>query len=260
VTARTKFKVPAYGNLNKALIFQSGAQIGVDLALPDGSVPGLSELAAALAPYLTASSSTPAPVNTVVFWSQIQSIPANVQQVVALASVGLVTRQTDGTWITSAIDGTAGRIVVANGNGDLGDPTIDLATVSVGAGGVLATFTVDAYGRVTQRTARTITGTATRIAVSNGDGAAGNPTIDLVAVSQDANGVLYAIELDSYGRVTGHRVADLVDLDDVLYPTGTPADGDVLTYNSGQGWIPAPPTGGGGSSYPPPQLLISGCF
>ncbi|HZF28065.1 MAG TPA: hypothetical protein VE907_03015, partial [Gammaproteobacteria bacterium] len=102
MTARTKFKVPAYGNLNKALIFQSGAQIGVDLALPDGSVPGLSELAAALAPYLTASSSTPAPVNTVVFWSQIQSIPANVQQVVALASVGLVTRQTDGTWITSA--------------------------------------------------------------------------------------------------------------------------------------------------------------
>lgn len=208
MTTRKKFKVPSYGNLNKALILETGAQIGVDLALPDGSVPGLRELAEALAPYLsTSSSSTTQSPNVVIFWSQIQSIPANVQQVVALASVGLVTRQTDGTWITSDITGNVGRIVVTDGNGDLGDPNIDLATVT-----------------------------------------------------QGATGTLYAITLDGYGRVTGHRLAELVDLNDVSYPTGTPAAGDVLTFDSGLGWIPAPPTGGGGSSYPAPQLLIAGCF
>lgn len=205
---RKKFKVPAYGNLNKALLFQEGAQIGVDLLLPDGSVPGLAELAAALAPYLSAGGSTEiVSNNTVVFWSQIQSIPPNIIEAAALASVGLVTRQTDGSWITSAIEGSAGRIDVTHGDGDLGDPIIDLATVT-----------------------------------------------------QDANGVLYCIELDNYGRVTGHRLADLVDLDDVNYPTGTPAAGDVLTWDSGTGWTPQPPTGGGGSSYPAPQLVIAGVF
>jgi hypothetical protein len=205
---RTKYKVPSYGNLNKALVIQGGAQIGVDLLLPDGSVPSLQQLAAALAPYLSSSSSTETTSNnSVVFWSQVQSIPDNVLEVAALATVGLVTRKTGGAWITSAIQGTATRIVVTHGDGDAGDPTIDLATVT-----------------------------------------------------QDSNGTLYAVELDNYGRVTGHRLADLVDLDDVNYPTGTPAAGDVLTWDSGTGWTPQPPTGGGGSSYPAPQLVIAGVF
>jgi hypothetical protein len=205
---RTKYKVPSYGNLNKALVIQGGAQIGVDLLLPDGSVPSLQELAAALAPYLSSSSSTETTSNnSVVFWSQVQSIPDNVLEVAALATVGLVTRKTGGAWITSAIQGTATRIVVTHGDGDAGDPTIDLATVV-----------------------------------------------------QDGNGTLYAVELDGYGRVTGHRAAYLVDLADVNYPTGTPAAGDVLTWDSGTGWTPQPPTGGGGSSYPAPQLVITGVF
>jgi len=208
MTMRKRFKVPAYGNFNKAVLIESGAKIGVDLLLPDGSVPGLRELAAALQPYLSStSSSAPASNNTIVFWSQVQSIPANVLGLAALSSVGLITRKTDGSIITSAIEGNAGRIVVTHGDGDLGDPNIDLATVSLGSGGTLYRITVDAYGRVTQT-----------------------------------------------------ALAMLVDLDDVSYPTGTPADGDVLTWNSGEGWTPQPPTGGGGSSYPPPQLLIPGVF
>lgn len=205
---RKSFKVPSYGNLNRALILQTGAQIGVDLALPDGSIPGLKELAAALAPYIKASGSTEiVSNNTVVFWSQVQSIPTNVLELAALVDVGLITRKSDGSIITSSITGNAGRIVVTDGDGDAGDPNIDLATVT-----------------------------------------------------QDGNGTLYAVELDGYGRVTGHRLAYLVDLEDVNYPTGTPAAGDVLTWDSGTGWTPQPPTGGGGSSYPSPQLLLSGCF
>lgn len=205
---RKSFKVPKYNNLNQALVLVTGAQIGVDLALPDGSIPGLKELAASLAPYLSktgGSTDTTSP-NTVVFWSQIQSIPPNVLHVAALNTHGIVVRHSDGSWTTETIAGTATRIVVADGDGDAGPPTIDLATVT-----------------------------------------------------QDANGVLYAIELDGYGRVTGHRLANLVDLNDVSYPSGTPVAGDVLTFESGQGWIPAPPTGGG-SSYPPPQLLLAGAF
>ena len=205
---RKSFKVPSYGNLNRALILQTGAQIGVDLALPDGSIPGLRELAAALAPYISAGGSTEiVSNNTVVFWSQVQSIPTNVLELAALVDVGLITRKSDGSIITSTIAGNAGRIVVTDGDGDAGDPSIDLATVT-----------------------------------------------------QDGNGTLYAVELDGYGRVTGHRLAYLVDLEDVNYPTGTPAAGDVLTWDSGTGWTPQPPTGGGGSSYPSPQLLLSGCF
>lgn len=206
---RVKNKVPAYGNLNRALFITEGAQIGVDLALPDGSIPTLQQLAEAIAALIhdATGGETAPPNNTVIFWSQIQSIPENVLEVAALATNGLVTRKIDGSWITSVLQGAATRIVVTFGDGDAGDPTVDLA-----------------------------------------------------AVVQGSTGTLYAVTLDGYGRVTGHRLAALVDLDDVNYPTGTPAAGDVLTWDSGTGWTPQPPTGGGGSSYPAPQLVIAGVF
>ncbi|AZA74794.1 phage tail protein [Chryseobacterium indoltheticum] len=131
---------------------------------------------------------------------------------------------------TLDVVGTAGRIVANADN-------IDLATTGVTAGTYTKT-TVDAYGRVTAGTtatpadigaqpsnanltnlasfsgpgfyvntstnsnvARSIAGTAGRIGITNGNGVAGNPTIDLLT-SGVAVGTYNNVTVDAYGRVT----------------------------------------------------------
>lgn len=124
---------------------------------------------------------------------------------------------------------SSSRIVVNADN-------IDLATVSNGGGGTLVKVTVDGYGRVTGYSApvfgdlpmdatltalaglnttagvvvqtgtdtftkRTITGTAGRVTVTDGDGASGNPTVDL-ASGVVTPGTYTSVTVDTYGRVT----------------------------------------------------------
>lgn len=67
----------------------------------------------------------------------------------ALASTGIAVRTGTDTWAQRAVQGTAGRIVLTNGNGVSGDPTIDLATVSNSGTGTFVKVNIDSYGRVT---------------------------------------------------------------------------------------------------------------
>lgn len=67
------------------------------------------------------------------------------------ATPGLLAETAEDTFAKRLIAGTAGRVVVSNGNGAGGNPTIDLATVA-GVAGVHAaptSITVDGYGRIT---------------------------------------------------------------------------------------------------------------
>ena len=69
-------------------------------------------------------------------------------------------------------------------------------------------------------TKRTLTGTASQVTVTNGDGVAGNPTISLVAsgVTAGTYGSVSLIPvpvIDAYGRITGITTASLVN--SVLY-------------------------------------------
>lgn len=67
----------------------------------------------------------------------------------ALAGTGFITRTGAGTFAQRSITGTAGNIVVTNGDGIAASPTIDLATVTDSGSGTFQKVTVDSYGRVT---------------------------------------------------------------------------------------------------------------
>ena len=65
-----------------------------------------------------------------------------------LNTTGLIARTSDGAATTRTVKGNAGRVLVSNGDGISGDPTIDLATTGVAAG-KYTKITVDGYGRAT---------------------------------------------------------------------------------------------------------------
>lgn len=83
---------------------------------------------------------------------------------------------------------------------------------------------------------RTLTGTASRVAISNGDGVSGNPTVDLatVSVGTATSGGSTKFTVDGYGRVTN---ASQATLNDIAAPTATWSAGAQLLQSS------ATPTG-----------------
>lgn len=108
----------------------------------------------------------------------------------------------------SAFAATA-NIAKANTSGIVSFDLTDLA--DSGAGVLLAT-TFDVKGRKTGSRAATITGTAGRVTVVNGDASAGLPTIDLATVTDAGGGTLQKTAFDAYGRKTGTSAATTSDL------------------------------------------------
>ena len=102
----------------------------------------------------------------------------------------LIYDTTPGEWVDNTIAGTTNRIVVTNGQGTI---TLDIGTNVLTTTDIPATeqaelLAIDALaaGMVAKTAdatyaARTITGTASEVDVSNGDGVSGNPTIGLPA-------------------------------------------------------------------------------
>lgn len=138
----TKQRVALYGQPQKSVTVETdatvGAVLGVNLRNADGSLVTASQFSAA--PPSAGGAS-------VVYWSALLEIPANVQSVVSLATSGLVVRKSDGPWVTRTLQPVAGETTVTNGAGDAGDPAVGLANVTPGAVATLVAATFDAKGR-----------------------------------------------------------------------------------------------------------------
>lgn len=81
-----------------------------------------------------------------------QPIDGDLTSFAALdATAGLLVKTGANAYTRRSLAGTAGRTTVSNADGTGGNPTVDLATVSVGTNtsGGSTKFTVDAYGRIT---------------------------------------------------------------------------------------------------------------
>ena len=123
-----------------------------------------------------------------------------------LASTGIAVRTGTDTWAQRTITAPAAGITITNGSGAAGNPTLALANDLAALEGLAATGFAARTATDTW-TQRSITGTSGRISVTNGDGVAGAPTVDLVTTG--TAGSYGMVTTDAYGRVTAGAINDV---------------------------------------------------
>lgn len=149
------------------------------------------------------------------------------------------------TWVASAGSGTVTSVAISGstGLGVSGSPittsgtiTLTLGTELQGLSGLAATGMIARTGAGTY-SARTITGTASNITVTNGDGVAGNPVINLATAGSAITDQLRRITTDTFGRVTGSSAPTAGDITTALTFTPVNKAGDTgvgaISFTSG---------------------------
>lgn len=107
-----------------------------------------------------------------------QPLDATLTALAAYNTNGLLTQTAADTFTGRTLTGPAAGIMVTNGNGVSGNPTLALANdlsalEGLASTGLAARTATDTWSQ------RAITGTSAEITVSNGDGVSGNPTLSL---------------------------------------------------------------------------------
>lgn len=156
----------------------------------------------------------------------------------SLATIGLSTRTGDGTWVTRTLAAPAAGFTITNPTGVSGNPTFalsnDLAALegldNSGNGADGQGFAVR-IGIDTWTLRDILTGSSTRIVVTNGDGVVTAPTIDLAAITDTNTGTLQKITRDMYGRIEGTSPITTADITGLVNAAYVNVTGD--TMNSG---------------------------
>ena len=140
----------------------------------------------------------------------------------AQTGTGLVARTASNTYAQRTITPPAAGIGVSNGDGVSGNPTISLANDLAAVEGIAGTGIAVRTATDTW-TSRTITGTADKITLTDGNGVSGNPTITIAATYAGQTSIV------TLGTVT----------------TGTWNAGSVASSTNGSGVYPASTTTAG---------------
>lgn len=138
------------------------------------------------------------------------------------------TQQNEGTVTSVAVSGSTGLSVS-------GSPITTSGTIALTLGAELQGLSLVSTNGSVHRTAagtytaRTLTGTASNIVVTNGDGVAGNPVVNLAAVTQGTTGSFLKVTLDGFGRVTGNTAVTTADITALVDNTYVNVAGDTMT-------------------------------
>lgn len=141
------------------------------------------------------------------------------------ATPGLVVESGVDAFVTRVITGTAGRVVVTNGDGIAGDPTIDLAS-GVVTPGTYTSVTVDTYGRVTAGTAIELNTQVAMVNSNAGSLVIGTPVYVITAGHVD--------KADAGATSTTRTIGLVADLAIATTATGNVAVSGILTATTGQ--------------------------
>ena len=158
---------------------------------------------------------------------------------------GVVVRTALNTTINRSLVQPAAGISITNGDGVAGNPTFalanDLAALEALGNGIPARTAADTWA------ARTLTGTANRIVITNGDGVAGNPTFDigtdvvtLTGTQTLTNKTLTAPRFASAGFIADNNGNELI-----IFTTTASAVNEVTFANAATGTNPTFTASGG---------------
>jgi hypothetical protein len=117
-----KQRVPLHQNPRNFVTVEDGAtkgaQVGVDLRGPDGTVLRPDQI-------INPTTSTDPNANRWTVWKLIREVPANLVKIAALVGKGFAARRGDGEWTLRTIQ-PGDAVAVANGDGEAGNPLIGL--------------------------------------------------------------------------------------------------------------------------------------
>ena len=160
--------------------------------------------------------------------------PANLAGLIRWNSDLVVTEFNNGTsWVSFgtvssvSVTGSTGLTVGGSPITSSGTVTLTLGTELQGLSGLAVTGLIARTGSGTF-SPRTITGTGSNISVVNGDGIAGNPTIDLVNAGTSVTGQFVSITTDTKGRVTATAAATQANITTALGYTPVNKAGDTM--------------------------------
>lgn len=160
--------------------------------------------------------------------TDVQAYDADLAALAGVSSAGYLVRTGAGTAAARSLVAPAAGISITNADGVAGNSTFaltnDLAAVEgLSTTGIAVRTAADTW------TTRAVTGTAGRIGVTNGDGVAGAPTIDLATLSDGGTGTFLKITRDSYGRVSGTTSVVAGDITALVDSSYVNVGGDTMT-------------------------------
>lgn len=136
-----KIEVHLQGGLRKIIDITPGATVGATIGRNVFNADGTL--------FVPAQSGNTSQLS-ITSWELILNIPPNVTALANTATTGLYVVTGSGTSATRTIEGAAGDVAVADGDGVSGNPTVSLVPTGVTPGAyTAANITVDANGRIT---------------------------------------------------------------------------------------------------------------
>lgn len=160
--------------------------------------------------------------------SGVQKYDAGLDALADKTSTGMLVQTGADTYASREVVAPAAGITVTNGDGVAGNPTIALANDLAALEGLSTTGQIVRTGDGTAVT-RAIEGVEGQIVVTNGDGVAGNPSVDLAEITQGTTGSFVKFDLDAFGRVVANTPVVTADITALVDATYVNASGDSMS-------------------------------
>ena len=161
--------------------------------------------------------------------TNVQAWDADLDALAALSSTGFGVRTGANAWAQRSLTAPAAGVTINNNDGVAGNPTFALANDLSALEALASTGIAVRTGTDTWAQRSVATASSARITVTNGDGVAGNPTLDLATLSDAGTGTFLKFTRDSYGRVSGTTAVGASDISGLVDSRYLQLSGGTLT-------------------------------